>query len=140
MEKEILRRLIMLSVVQKNTHGRIWALCTEEDYECMLADVQPLIIEAAKHPDKPMNELLQIKIDLIEHYEKQHHQIDTSDLTPICILEELLDQHKMSSSDLGRLLGDRSLGSRILSGKRGLSKKHVSILSEHFSVSPALFF
>lgn len=45
----------------------------------------------------------------------------------------------MNASDLGKLLGDRSLGSRILNGQRGLSKNHIRILAGHFSVSPALF-
>lgn len=129
----------MLSVLKGNTRGKIWAIRTEKDYERMIADVQPLMTDAAKHPDKPLSELLQIKINLIEHYESQHHFIETSDLDPIDVLKELMDEHGMSASDLGRFLGDRSLGSRILSGKRGLSRRHIRILSEHFGVSPALF-
>ena len=44
----------------------------------------------------------------------------------------------MSASDLGRLLGDRSLGPRILNGDRALSKAHIKILANHFNVSPAV--
>ena len=133
------REILMLSVVQTKKREKIWAIRTEADYRRMLADVEPYMIEAAKHPDKPLNELLQIKIALLEHYENKHHQIETSDLNPIDILKDLLDRHEMTASDLGRLLGDRSLGSRILSGKRSLSKRHIRILSDRFNVSPALF-
>jgi antitoxin component HigA of HigAB toxin-antitoxin module len=44
-----------------------------------------------------------------------------------------------SASDLGRLLGNRGLGSLLLTGKRGLSKTHIRKLSEHFKV-PANYF
>jgi len=40
---------------------------------------------------------------------------------------------------LGRLLGNRSLGSLILNGRRQLSKAHIEKLSEHFGLSPAVF-
>jgi antitoxin component HigA of HigAB toxin-antitoxin module len=48
-----------------------------------------------------------------------------------------MDEHGMNESDLGRLLGDRSLGHRILSGERELSKVHIRVLAEHFSLNPA---
>jgi len=130
----------MLRVLHAKKRDKIWAIRSEEDYDRMLSDVQPLMMEAAKNPDKPLSELLQIKIALIEHYESRYHRIETSDFTPVEILKDLLEHHNMHSSDLGRLLGDRSLGSRILSGKRALSKRHIQILAKHFNVSPALFF
>lgn len=43
----------------------------------------------------------------------------------------------MNESDLGRLLGDRSLGHRILNGERELSKVHIRTLAAHFSLNPA---
>ena len=53
------------------------------------------------------------------------------------LVRSLMDEHGMSESDLGRLLGDRSLGHRILSGERELSKTHIRTLAEHFSLNPA---
>lgn len=53
-------------------------------------------------------------------------------------LRFLLESHGMSASDLGRLLGDRALGTRILNGKRELSKAHIKTLAAHFQVSPAV--
>ncbi len=44
----------------------------------------------------------------------------------------------MNVSDLGRLLGDRSLGPKILNGDRALSKAHIKLLAKHFNVSPAV--
>ena len=53
------------------------------------------------------------------------------------VLRYLLADRDMSASDLGRLLGDRSLGTKILNGERALSKSHIKILAAHFHVSPA---
>ena len=38
----------------------------------------------------------------------------------------------MKTADLGRLLGNQSLASKILLGKRQLSKTHIRKISDHF--------
>ena len=73
----------------------------------------------------------------VEKYEAEHHAIDEAKMTPVELLRSLVDEHEMSESDLGRLLGDRSLGHRILTGQRDLSKAHIRILARHFSLNPA---
>ena len=72
----------------------------------------------------------------VEKYEGERHAIDDPKITPVELLRSLMSEHGMSESDLGRLLGDRSLGHRILSGERELSKTHIRILAEHFSLNP----
>ena len=62
---------------------------------------------------------------------------EAADMTPVELLRSLMDEHDMSESDLGRLLGYRSLGHRILSGERELSKAHIRTLAKHFSLNPA---
>jgi HTH-type transcriptional regulator / antitoxin HigA len=73
----------------------------------------------------------------VEKYEAEHHPIADAKMTPVDLLRSLMNEHGMSASDLGRLLGDRSLGHRILTGQRELSKAHIRILAEHFSLNPA---
>ena len=46
----------------------------------------------------------------------------------------------MTASDLGRLLGNRTLGAAILAGRRNLSKAHIKKLAEHFKVEPGCSF
>lgn len=75
---------------------------------------------------------------LIEAYETEHENIDT-DTDPIGILKFLLDSNGLNGSDLGRLLGYRQLGAKVLNRERGLSKAHIKKLAEHFSVEPGLF-
>ena len=73
----------------------------------------------------------------VEKYESEHHAIEQAKMTPVELIRSLLDEHGMSESDFGRLLGDRSLGRRILSGERELSKSHIRKLAEHFALDPA---
>jgi HTH-type transcriptional regulator/antitoxin HigA len=72
----------------------------------------------------------------VEKYEARRHRIDDSKPTPVQLIRWLMDEHGMSESDLGRLLGDRSLGHRIMCGERDLSKLHIRLLAEHFSLDP----
>jgi len=76
---------------------------------------------------------------LVEAYERETHPGVCEKATPIETLKYLLEENDMSGSDLGRLLGSRTLGPALLSGKRKLSKNHIKILSERFKVDASLF-
>jgi HTH-type transcriptional regulator/antitoxin HigA len=73
----------------------------------------------------------------VEKYEADRHPIDDPKMTPLKLIRSLMDEHGMNDSDLGRLLGDRSLGHRILTGQRELSKAHIRLLADYFSLNPA---
>ena len=75
---------------------------------------------------------------LVEAYENEHESINEN-TDPVEALKFLLEANNMNLSDLGNLLGSRSLGSLIMSRKRQLSKNHIRILSKYFSVNPNLF-
>lgn len=72
---------------------------------------------------------------LVEAYE--HERFEVSDAKPIEVLKLLMEEHGLSASDLGRLLGNRSLGGKILRGERELSKQHIVLLAGHYGISPA---
>jgi len=88
---------------------------------------------------KGQSEYLETLSILFGAYEKDAHPIETDDLTPVNVLKQLLEEHGMNASDLGRLCGERSLGVKILRGQRGLSKAHIRKLAEYFGVSADLF-
>ena len=46
----------------------------------------------------------------------------------------------MTVADLGRVLGNKTAASLVLSGKRQLSKSHIRRLAARFKVEPGLFF
>ena len=71
---------------------------------------------------KDQEDYLDSLATLVESYEDQSFAIDPSLVTPIQMLEFLMEQHEMSGSDLGRILGQRTLGSarpRRGAGRRG---------------------
>jgi len=76
---------------------------------------------------------------LAEAYESEHHPVDTSEIGPLDVLRQLMEAHGMNASDLGRLLGERSLGPKILKGERELSKSHIRTLADHFGLPADLF-
>ena len=75
----------------------------------------------------------------VEAYEAERFPMDDSRIAPLDVLKALLADHGMTASDLGRLLGNRTLGAAILAGRRGLSKAHIKKLAERFKVEPGLF-
>jgi HTH-type transcriptional regulator/antitoxin HigA len=75
----------------------------------------------------------------VEAYEAERFPIDDSSITPLEALKALVAGHGMTASDLGRLLGNRTLGAAILAGRRDMSKAHIKKLAEHFKVEPGLF-
>lgn len=110
---------------------------TEEDYQRMAAVMDKLVL--LEHPTPAQAARRDIMFTLMEAYEAEHHKIDTADITPVEILKTLMEDRGMNASDLGRVLGNRALGSLILNGKRELSKSHIKKLAEWFRVTPALF-
>jgi len=82
---------------------------------------------------------LSVLTDLVEKYEDHQDPVHGNFADGIEALEYLLDQHGMTASDLGRLLGNRQLGSAIVRRQRQLSKEHVLKLADHFKVAADLF-
>ena len=91
-------------------------------------------------PDQ--EDYLDVLTTLINQYDEKYNAQPLggeADTDPLGMLTFLMEQHNMNASDLGRLLGQRELGSKILRGDRELSKTHIRKLSNHFHVSPAIF-
>ncbi len=76
---------------------------------------------------------------LVERYDDEHFAITDPDFSPIESLRYLCDQNDMTASALGELLGNRSLGSKILREERQLSKEHIRRLCDRFKVGSDLF-
>jgi len=74
----------------------------------------------------------------IEDYQRRH-PLMMPEVTPLAMLKHLLEQHDMTVTDLGRVIGTQSNASLILSGKRTISKRVIRLLSEHFGVAPSVF-
>lgn len=95
-------------------------------------------LTSLRRPTGGQRQYLETLSVLAEAYENERYAID-SDQSPVAILKHLLESNGMNASQLGELLGNRSLGSKILRGERDLSKGHIRTLAKRFKVSPALF-
>ena len=109
----------------------------EADYDNVIEFMDKLL--ARPKLTKGQSEFFATWTVLIGAYEDEHHFIDTSDISGLDSLKYLLEQNNMTASDLGMLLGNRSLGSKILRGERELSKRHLRILADRFKVDAGLF-
>ncbi len=76
---------------------------------------------------------------LVAAYEAEHDPLILPKTSPLQTLKSLVELHQMSASDLGRILGNRELGSKILRGTRKLTLNHIKKLARRFRVEPGLF-
>ena len=116
-----------------------------EAYEQALELVESLLEEAEDSPDDSLNVVISILVDAIENYENKDEGLlefenRAMDLPPdLGLLRVLMDQYGLGTSGLPEI-GSKSMVSRVLSGERNLSKKHIQALSKRFGVDPGLFF
>ena len=84
----------------------------------------------------PVAHYLEILARNIEVYERDRF---SGEHDPIENLSFLLGENGLTASDLGRILGHRELGSKILKRQRQLTIDHIRKLADRFHVSPATF-
>ena len=115
----------------------------EGHYERALALMESLLDESEDREDDPLNPVISVLSEAIEKYEAQDPQFDVFDREVersggAGVVRLLMDQHRLGMKDLPEI-GSKSMVSRVLSGQRELSKKHILALSERFGLEPGIF-
>ncbi|MCE5228228.1 hypothetical protein LLG95_01345 [bacterium] len=132
----------------KNKKAVAWAstvpprlIRNNAENEAALNEIARLGRKADAHKSTPAEiETAKVLMLLVENYErKRFGELAESDENPVERLRYLMEESGMGVVELGLLLGDRSLGTRILSGERQLSKAHIRKLADRFNLSPAYF-
>jgi antitoxin component HigA of HigAB toxin-antitoxin module len=95
-------------------------------------------LTALPNPTEAQLKYLDTLTILIERYEDDAEGVEPKGVDALAVLRFLMEDRGMNASDVGRMLGDRSLGPKILNGDRALSKSHIKILAKHFNVSPSV--
>ena len=114
-------------------------------YEEALELVEYLLEEAQDDTDDPLNTIIEMLSQAIEAFEGKHKDLAAFEKrvlkqpADLSMLRLLMDQHGLGTAELPEI-GSKSMVSRVLSGERGLSKKHIQALSERFGIDPGLFF
>lgn len=106
------------------------------DYENTVEMVDRLAVLDRR--SEGQEEYLETLTELIEAYDNEKFQIAAAS-DPRRAIRYLMSAHRLSASDIGRILGSRSLGSSILRGDRQISKENALKLAAHFKLNPGLF-
>lgn len=115
------------------------AIRNDEELDAAVKLAEKLEIEADRGRISAVrSDYLEVLTILIERYEDEHHHV-REPATPRERLAALVEASGMNASDLGRLLGNRALGNKLLRGERELSKAHIRRLAEHFAIDPGFF-
>jgi HTH-type transcriptional regulator/antitoxin HigA len=111
--------------------------------EDQLRQAHKIIDEMTRIPPRKLtrdqSDYLEVLGDLTHIYEDRVMSPELAAVTGLDVLNHLMDANDMSASDLGRLLGHRELGSKILRGEREISKSHAAALGEHFGLPAETF-
>jgi HTH-type transcriptional regulator/antitoxin HigA len=127
------------------TAGPVLNIQDETHYGMAMELVEELMGDDDEDMDAPMSALIGILGKAIAVYESSDGQriwpedLAFDDAADVAMLRLLMDQHGLGVADFPEI-GDKSLVSRILSGQRNLTKKHIARLSKRFDVEPGLFF
>lgn len=101
-----------------------------------MAIAEELIHRPERSPEE--SELDDLLIVLIEKFEREFYQ-PGSDSNPHSMLQFLMEQQGLSTSDLVPALGCESLAAEMVAGDRELSIVHIKALGALFKVDPSLF-
>ena len=112
----------------------------EEQHKTALDFLEKLAIRDENTLDEGERAYLDALTQFVGDYEEKHLRAGIGHMKPLDALKFLMQENGMKPIGLGKLLGNRSLASQILNGKRGLSKTHIRLLSERFKVEAGLFF
>ena len=101
--------------------------------------IDTLTMTPEKKMTRDQTDYLEVLGNLTQAYEDRILSPELEAVTGLDVLNHLMDANDMTASDLGRLLGHRELGSKILRGEREISKSHAKILGEHFGLPAETF-
>jgi antitoxin component HigA of HigAB toxin-antitoxin module len=85
------------------------------------------------------SEYLEVLGDLALKFESPQMADEIREVSGLDVLKHLVEANDMTASDLGRVLGQRELGSKVLRGDRQISKAHAKALGRRFGLPAETF-
>jgi HTH-type transcriptional regulator/antitoxin HigA len=111
--------------------------------DAQLREAHKVIDELTRIPEEKLSrdqsDYLEVLGDLTHAFEERIMSAELATQTGLDVLSHLMDANAMSASDLGRMLGHRELGSKILRRERDISRSHATTLGEHFGLPAEIF-
>jgi HTH-type transcriptional regulator/antitoxin HigA len=108
----------------------------DEELDRAIAVVNALLDQDALSLDE--EDYLDVLGDLVKKYETEHHPVrPVSDAE---MLRHLIEARETTQAQVAEETGiAESTISEILSGKRGMNRRHIETLARHFKVKPSVF-
>lgn len=129
--------------------ARIAASClyieNDEHHERVLRLIEILLEKANDTPRDPLNAIIDMLSRAVESYENKDKELAVFEkrageqTAELAMVRLLMDQYGLGMGELPEI-GSISMVSRVLSGERNLSKKHIQALSARFGIDPGMFF
>jgi HTH-type transcriptional regulator / antitoxin HigA len=116
---------------------KIATIQSKAEYDRVVAFMNGLLDVVGDDEQHELADLLDLVGQLVEDYDNGHHAIQ--DAAPHEVLRFLLDQHSLKQGDLSKEIGDQSVVSEILHGKRDINARQAKALATRFGVSAAVF-
>lgn len=120
-------------------------IAEDKGYEAALELLEELLESSVDSINDPLNPLIDMLSNAIERYESADEQIkefvDEAQEIPndIALLKTLMEQYGLTGNDLPEI-GSKSMVSKVLNGKRDLSRPAIEKLCARFNLKPAMFF
>jgi len=111
-------------------------LRSEKEYDAAVAILDTLVVRDLAVGEADYLEAL---TRFVEDYDQKNRKPPGAKLSLLARLKHLISENKMTSGDLGRLLGSASAASMILRGRRGISKAQVKKLATRFRLDASFF-
>lgn len=108
----------------------------KKEHKRLCGIVDELMDRESLSPDEKA--LLELISTLVDVYEREAFPPQT-EITPLSMLEFMMDQHDLKQVDLIDVFGSSGRVSEVINGKREISKNQAKLLGERFNVSPGLF-
>jgi HTH-type transcriptional regulator/antitoxin HigA len=119
---------------QSFTHFRMMAGL--DDYDSLASLMNALADSGEAGAGGKYENLFLMLADLLEAQDKRHYPIP--DATPAQVVHFLMQQHGLTQSQLPEI-GNQSVMSQVLAGKRQLNVRQIARLCKRFGVGAGLF-
>jgi len=111
--------------------------------EKQLASAHAMIEKLIRIPESQLSvgqaDYLEALSTLTSVYEDQIMAKELADVSGVHVLQHLAQANEMNASDIGRIIGNRALGSKILRKERDISKENAKALGKHFGLPAETF-
>jgi HTH-type transcriptional regulator / antitoxin HigA len=111
-------------------------VATETEYDQTIAEINRLLRKGEANLSPEEDRLLDLLSTLAENWKEVHHPIPEA--PDYCILRHYMQVRGLRQIDLQPVLGSRGVTSKIVNGKRSITKEQSKRLAAFFGVSPAV--